>query len=174
MSVQRFRRELSYEAWANREVLRHFLRESSPPPSAVQWFAHVLGAQSEWLARLHGTQSALPVWPQLTLDELEVSLARLDADWTRFLERLAPAELARTIHYTNSKGATHVSRVEDVLTHVLLHGAYHRGQIASALREAGLTPPQTDYIHATRSGLLELEPGAQPGPALPRPSARPT
>ena len=55
----------------------------------------------------------------------------------------------------NSKGQSWTSRVEDVLTHVLLHGAYHRGQIASALREAGLTPPYTDYIHATRSGRIE-------------------
>jgi uncharacterized damage-inducible protein DinB len=154
MSVQRFRRELSYEVWANHEVLRLLLRESSPPASAVSWFAHVLGAQSEWLARLHGAKSELAVWPQLTLDELEASLTRLGADWTRFLERLAPAELERVIAYTNSKGQAHRSRVEDVLTHVLLHGAYHRGQIASALREAGLTPPQTDYIHATRSGLV--------------------
>lgn len=154
MSVQRFRRELSYDVWANRVVLRHLQRESSPPASAVRWFAHVLGAQSEWLARLHATQSELAVWPRLTLDELEASLVRLDGDWIRFLETLSPAELQRTIHYTNSKGQAHASLVEDVLTHVLLHGAYHRGQIASALREAGLTPPLTDYIHATRSGLF--------------------
>lgn len=155
MSVQRFRRELSYDVWANREVLRHLQRECSPPANAVHWFAHVLGAQSVWLARLRGTPSALAVWPQLTLDELETSLAGLGADWTQLLERLTPGELERTITYTNSKGQGHGSRVEDVLVHVLLHGAYHRGQIASALREAGLTPPLTDYIHATRSGLLE-------------------
>ena len=155
MSVERFRRELTYDDWANREVLRHLQRESSPPASCVTWFAHVLGAQSEWLARLEGKKSELAVWPRLTLDELEGCLARLQADWTHFLEHLDPAELARTIAYTNSKGQAWSSRVEDVLTHVLLHGAYHRGQIASALREAGLTPPYTDYIHATRSGILD-------------------
>jgi uncharacterized damage-inducible protein DinB len=155
MSVERFRRELAYDDWANREVLRHLQRESSPPASCVGWFAHVLGAQSEWLARLQGTRSALAVWPKQTLDELEPCLARLHDDWTRFLERLGPNDLARSIAYTNSKGARWESRVEDVLTHVLLHGAYHRGQIASALREAGLTPPYTDYIHATRTGQVE-------------------
>lgn len=155
MSVERFRRELGYDDWANREVLRHLQRESSPPASCVSWFAHILGAQSEWLARLRGTKSELAVWPRLTLDELEPSLARLRGEWTRHLERLGPNELARSISYTNSKGTPWQSRVEDVLTHVLLHGAYHRGQIASAMREAGLTPPYTDYIHATRSGLVE-------------------
>lgn len=155
MSLERFRREFAYDAWANAEVLRHLQRESSPPASCVAWFAHVLGAQSEWLARLTGARSDLGVWPRLTLDELEPVLARLRADWTAYLERLGPTELARTVSYVNTKGQSWDSRQEDVLSHVLLHGAHHRGQIASALREAGLTPPTTDYIHAARKGLLE-------------------
>ncbi len=154
MSLERFRREFSYDEWANKEVLRHLQRESSPPPSCVGWFAHVLGAQAEWLARLEGRKSELPVWPKLLPDELEAVLARLHAERTRYLERLAPADLQRSIAYVNSKGQSWTSRVEDVLSHVLLHGAYHRGQIASAMREAGLTPPYTDYIHATRAGLV--------------------
>jgi len=155
MSVERFRRELAYDDWANREVLRHLQRESSPPASCVGWFGHVLGAQSEWLARLQGRKSELAVWPRLTLDELEPSLARLRREWSSFLDRLGPNDLGHTIAYTNSKGERWESRVEDVLTHLLLHGAYHRGQIASGLREAGLTPPYTDYIHATRTGHVE-------------------
>ena len=154
-AVDRFQRELDYDDWANREVLRHLQRESSPPATCVGWLAHVLGAQSEWLARLAGGTSTLPVWPKLTLDELESQLARLRSDWHRYLGGLAPDGLERSITYVNSKGESWTSRVEDVLTHVLMHGAYHRGQIASALREAGLTPPYTDYIHAARSGRIE-------------------
>lgn len=155
MSKQRFRRAFDYDAWANREVLRHLQRESSPPASCTAWFAHVLGAQSVWLARLEGAASELPVWPKLTLDELEPCLGRLHESWAHYLERLELAALARSIAYTNSKGQPWTSRVEDVLEHVLLHGAHHRGQIASAMREAGLTPPCTDYIHAARSGVLD-------------------
>jgi uncharacterized damage-inducible protein DinB len=155
MSVERFRRELSYDDWANREVLRHLQRESSPPARCVERLAHVLGTQSEWLARLQGKRSELAVWPRLTLDEIEEALRRLRSGWTQVLERLGPEDLEHTIAYTNSKGQPWTSRVGDVLAHVVLHGAYHRGQIASDLREAGLTPPCTDYIHATRTGLLE-------------------
>lgn len=155
MSLERFRREFSYDDWANREVLRHLQRESSPPASCVGWFAHILGAQAEWLARLEGAKSELPVWPKLMADELEPVLVRLRGQRVHYLERLTPAELGRTVAYVNSKGQPWTSRVEDVLAHVLLHGAYHRGQIASALREAGLTPPCTDYIHAARSGFVQ-------------------
>lgn len=155
MSVQRFRRELCYDDWANREVLRHLQRESSPPASCVGWFGHVLGAQSEWLARLQDRKSELAVWPRLTLDELEPSLARLRREWSSFLERLGPNDLGRSIAYTNSKGERWESRVEDVLTHVLMHSAYHRGQIALEMRAAGLQPAYTDFIHGVRQGLVE-------------------
>ena len=42
----------------------------------------------------------------------------------------------------------------DILTHVTMHGAYHRAQIAAAVRESGGEPAYTDFIHAARQGLL--------------------
>jgi uncharacterized damage-inducible protein DinB len=42
-----------------------------------------------------------------------------------------------------------------VLLHVVSHGAYHRGQIASDLRNSGGEPVLTDFIHWVRS--LESE-----------------
>jgi uncharacterized damage-inducible protein DinB len=45
--------------------------------------------------------------------------------------------------------------VEEILTHVVIHSAYHRGQIASDVRAAGGVPAYTDYIHAVRQGLIE-------------------
>jgi uncharacterized damage-inducible protein DinB len=154
MSVERLQRDFRYDDWANREVLRHLVRDSAPPARALAWLAHVLGTQAEWHARLTGTKSELAVWPALTPDECEDVLPRLRASWTRYLEDLTPATLGRTIEYVNSKGQRWTSRVEDVLAHVILHGAYHRGQIACELRAVGLTPPYTDYVHATRSGAV--------------------
>jgi uncharacterized damage-inducible protein DinB len=40
--------------------------------------------------------------------------------------------------------------VEDVLLHVALHGSYHRGQIAAAVRAAGGEPVNTDFVTWTR------------------------
>ena len=55
---------------------------------------------------------------------------------------------------TNSKGEPWTSRVGTILTHVVLHGCHHRGQIASSLAAAEVTPPDVDYVHAVRSALL--------------------
>jgi uncharacterized damage-inducible protein DinB len=154
MNLERYRHEMGYDAWANREVLRHLMRDSLPPPRCVRWLAHVVGAQYEWLARLEGGANGTGVWPSFTPDEIETALADLTACWSEWLERLTPERLDTSIEYVNTAGKRWTSRVDDVLTHVLLHGAYHRGQIAACLREEGLTPPATDYIHATRGGLL--------------------
>jgi len=47
------------------------------------------------------------------------------------------------------------SRVEDILTHVLFHSAYHRGQIALQMRASALEPAYTDFIHAVRQGFVK-------------------
>ena len=59
------------------------------------------------------------------------------------------------VGYRNSLGEYWTSTVGDILTHVAMHGAYHRAQIAAALRESGCTPAYTDFIHAARQGLIE-------------------
>jgi uncharacterized damage-inducible protein DinB len=57
--------------------------------------------------------------------------------------------------YTNSKGEPWESQVDDILTHLVVHGGYHRGQIAAELRAHGVAPPYTDFIQATRTGALD-------------------
>jgi uncharacterized damage-inducible protein DinB len=69
--------------------------------------------------------------------------------------QLPPASLDGKVEYRNSKGEPWSSRVEDMLTHVLFHSAYHRGQIALQMRAAGNEPAYTDFIHAVRNGFVE-------------------
>jgi uncharacterized damage-inducible protein DinB len=56
------------------------------------------------------------------------------------------------VHYRNSAGNEFDNTVRDILTHVALHGQYHRGQIARAMRAAGREPVYTDYIGFIRKG----------------------
>lgn len=63
--------------------------------------------------------------------------------------------LAAEVSYKNTVGESWTSRTDDVFTHVLMHSAYHRGQVASDLRGAGFTPAHTDFILAIRKGLVK-------------------
>lgn len=75
--------------------------------------------------------------------------------WRDYLGKLSSAGLSETVPYKNSKGEPWSSTVQDILTHVILHSAYHRGQIASQMRAGGDQPAYTDFIHAARQGLIE-------------------
>jgi len=71
------------------------------------------------------------------------------------VKRIAHIFLAEAVDYKNSKGEPWRNRVEDVLTHVIMHSAYHRGQIAMEMRAAGMEPAYTDFIHAVRQEIVQ-------------------
>ncbi|MGZ4779129.1 MAG: DinB family protein [Thermoanaerobaculia bacterium] len=138
-----------YDDWANREEVE-YLRNTSNA-TALRLFGHIIGSQWLWYGRLRGEASRAEVWPDLSLDDCVRSLDLLGSFWTEYL---AGAPLEEKVTYENSKGETWTSRVEDVLTHVVMHGAYHRGQIATVLRGSGEEPAYTDYIHCTRNRFV--------------------
>lgn len=117
--------------------------------------AHVVAAQYVWFDRLTQQQQRFPVWPKFTLAECEAEATKLAALWTEYLNELTDDQLAVPVTYKNTIGEAWSSRVDDVLTHVLMHSSYHRGQIASDTRDAGLTPRTTDFIHAIRQGFVK-------------------
>jgi uncharacterized damage-inducible protein DinB len=149
------RRQFAYDDWANREVLAGFKASTRPAARPLQLLAHILSAEQLWLQRLRQQPPSFPVWPDFSLDECAQHINELAKLWREYLAQLSPAELSETIPYKNSKGEPWSSSVEDVLTHVMLHSAYHRGQIASLMRAGGDAPAYTDFIHAVRQGLIE-------------------
>ena len=71
--------------------------------------------------------------------------------YAAYIEELAEARLTAVIRYRNSQGDEFANTVLDILTHVVIHGAYHRGQIAKAIGKAGGKSVNTDYIIFARS-----------------------
>jgi len=120
----------------------------------MRLLAHGIGAQMLWLDRLQNRSSQIPVWPDLSLTDCAAKLNESEAGWRAYLEGLSDNVLTAPCNYTNSKGEVWENSVLDVLSHVLLHSAYHRGQIALEVRRSGQTPASTDYIHAVRQGFL--------------------
>lgn len=153
--LRRHRRLFAYEDWANREALASLAAAAAPPPRSVKFLAHIAGASRLWLGRLEHAQMPAAVWPDLDLARCAEDLQDLARLWTAYLEKLTPEGLDETVSYVNSKGEPWSSRVEDILTHVVLHSSYHRGQIAADTRASGRTPAYTDYIHAVRQGFAE-------------------
>ncbi len=153
--LEHLRRQFTYDEWANRQVLTGLKASASPQLRPLQLLAHILSAERLWLERLRKQPQSLPVWPDLTLHQCEGQIADVAPLWRDFLSQLPPVGLIETVVYKNTKGEPWTSTVEDIVTHVLLHSAYHRGQIASLVRASGEQPAYTDFIHAVRQGLIE-------------------
>lgn len=151
---ERLGRLFRYDEWANRETLASLEAIEDVPAKSLEIFAHIVGAGRLWHGRLTRREPS-QVWPRWTLPECRKKLDELSGLWRSYLGELTDEKLRDTVAYVNSKGEPWMSAVEDVLTHVVLHSAHHRGQIASGLRAAGHTPAYTDYIHAVRQGLLK-------------------
>jgi uncharacterized damage-inducible protein DinB len=121
--------------------------QGSTDERSVTRFAHLLAAEQVWLTRLQETpDQAMAIWPELTIAECQ-SLAISNRDAYRsYLAALDDELLVRSVVYYNSKGIAFETARHDILTHVALHGSYHRGQIALSLRDAKGEPLNTDYI----------------------------
>jgi len=145
----------SYDDWANREVLASLEALESPPERSGKLLAHILSAERLWLERLLAQKQTLPVWPLLTLKDCKSELDQLHERWKNYLTSLGEAGLSDSCTYKNTRGDTFTSKKQDILLHVIMHSAYHRGQIAADVRAAGFTPAYTDLIHAVRQGFVE-------------------
>jgi uncharacterized damage-inducible protein DinB len=144
-------RLIRYDGWANRETLDS-IPQGNTPPRSLRWMNHIVAVELLWVSRMTGKRAPLPVWPDLSLEDCAHHLNGASGE---LRESITYQPLSQPITYTNSKGEAWTSTVEDILTHVVIHSAYHRGQIASDLRTAGHEPAYTDYIHAMRQRLLE-------------------
>jgi uncharacterized damage-inducible protein DinB len=157
MDGRDFVRMFAYDAWANVECLKALRKGGAGAGSSViiGRMAHILSAEKLWLERILRARQSMAVWPGGTLEECETLAEEVASSWKDYLAGLAEGGLEEMVEYKNSKGEAWRSRAEDVLTHVIMHSAYHRGQIALEMRAAGMEPAYTDFIHAARQGLVD-------------------
>ena len=145
-----FTRLFNHLEWADTRVLENLRSARNPQKKNLELYSHILGSEHVWLARISGAPPRAAVWPNLTLDECDqLSKENINA-YHVLMSRVTPDMLMTPITYKNSAGDQFTSTIEDILTHVALHGVYHRGQIAAAVRASGDTPVATDYIAFVR------------------------
>ena len=71
----------------------------------------------------------------------------MDKAWAIYARGLTEPALDRVLAYKATEGLDRALPVRDILTHVVNHSTYHRGQIARLIAECGVKPAVTDYIH---------------------------
>jgi uncharacterized damage-inducible protein DinB len=148
------RRQFVYDAWANGEVLASIRMSARVSERSLQLMAHIFAAERLWLERIRQQPQSTAVWPKADLDLCTARAREMPELWREYLNTVSDDDLSQLVSYKNSKGESWQSTVGDILTHVILHSAYHRGQIASHMREQGQAPAYTDFIHGVRQGMV--------------------
>ncbi len=148
----KYHKLFDYDYWANSETLASLRTVPSGTEKPRKTFNHVIGAQRIWMARFENPAPPLAQpWPDLTLEECASAIEDLHRRWKDVLDNVTPEKLAGDLAYRNLKGNEYKTPIQDVLMHLVLHSAYHRGQIAAAVREAGGKPAPTDYVVFVRA-----------------------
>jgi uncharacterized damage-inducible protein DinB len=151
-------KHLKFNVWANTktaEVLRevadeiYFRENQSSFSSIAKTVLHMWGAQFIWFTRMEGV--SLGASPNIGVTDKVVALDGLvksSEDIQKFIESKDEAFLSSTYAYKNLKGDLFEDSYEETLFHVVNHSTYHRGQIITMLRQAGIeNVVSTDLIH---------------------------
>jgi len=139
-------RLMAHMAWADQLVLGSLERSAEPNPDSLELLAHILAAEHVWISRLLRKPAEFPTWPSLSKAECARLAERNGRELSDYLGTRTERDLDEEVTYVNSAGKQFTSRADDILLQIFLHGTYHRGQIARALRIAGQEPIPTDYI----------------------------
>jgi uncharacterized damage-inducible protein DinB len=121
--------------------------------SMLDTLNHVYLGELVWLRRVHGTRNtqlvdlAAPAdtnalahaWPEVHRMWLDWAGSRSAEDWNEIST------------YRISTGVEFGLPYSQIVLHLVNHGSYHRGQVATMLRQSGVTPPGTDLIRFYRT-----------------------
>jgi uncharacterized damage-inducible protein DinB len=132
--------------WANQRILET-LQNSEENKQANNLFSHILHAENVWYTRLKGADSShLPIWSEVSIESCVEMVNQNHHNYDELFSTLSNSELDQLVSYKNSNGTEFDNSIRDILTHVALHGQYHRGQINQLLRAADKEPISVDYI----------------------------
>jgi uncharacterized damage-inducible protein DinB len=117
--------------------------------SVLDTLVHLHFAEWIWHQRWQGrSPSAGPDSSHLTsVAALRDAWHPLEAQIRAFVASLGPAGLERVIDYKTMNGQPGRAPYWQMIVHLVNHGGYHRGQVATMLRQLGARPAQsTDMI----------------------------
>ena len=145
--LQAYERDCSASVLASLDSVPDDRRTDAPGIRAFALAAHIQAARLLWLSRLAGTPAPDRIFfDRAELGEIERMTADADAGWDRFVDNLSIEELGSIARYTSQAGNAHECTAADIITHVINHGTYHRGQIAMLVAQASGEPAVSDFI----------------------------
>lgn len=146
-----------YNFWANERFHETLLPQPaellqlhivSTFASIQETMKHLYDAETAWWLRLNDPASSYNFKDPFpgSFAELLHAHASRSKQWVDYIESSDEKTLKGEFLYMRA-GVEMRSRIHDMLVHLFNHGTYHRGQLVTMMRQAGITElPATDYI----------------------------
>lgn len=147
-----------FKAWSNAELFTALAtvdatKHQTERHTAIRLMNHIHTVDQIFVANLQANTHAFnatntPETP--SLDELTAAVQATDAWYVKFVENATVEALARPIEFTFTDGSLARMTVEEMLMHVITHGAYHRGAVGRIISQIGTPPPRdlyTRFLH---------------------------
>jgi uncharacterized damage-inducible protein DinB len=86
------------------------------------------------------------------LGELQFAVAEADAWFESYVSKCSDEVLSETITFRFTDGDAGTMTREEMLLHVITHGAYHRGNVGQVLKSIAVAPPRdlyTKFLHVS-------------------------
>jgi uncharacterized damage-inducible protein DinB len=152
---------LSYQAWANRELLDQLgaldpITHQAELTVALRLMnhCHVVARifESHLIGAPHGFSADNTVETP-TLADLRIGVPETDRWYLDYIGRVSTADLAAPIAFTFTDGDRGFMTREEMVTHVVTHGGYHRGEIGQILKRLQIPVPWDTfavYLHRSQ------------------------
>ena len=148
---------LDYHQWANNQLLDRLTELPSDLficdlnsvfPTISDTFGHIYMVDKLWLHRMQNGDFALTPKTFENISQVRSAFELLYIDINQFIKSV---DLSKIINYKNSKGHEFNNSVFEIVQHLVYHGNYHRGNIASMIRNSGNRGIETDFIMYLRN-----------------------
>lgn len=152
----------AYNIWADTLVLARLRQlpqelltkeNGSSFGSIYKTLVHMMEAESIWWQRLKLQEHVqLPEKDmEENLEELAQKFLTLSRQWYEWIKNSNEKNITHVFGYQNTHKEYFKQPVNEMLMHLFNHQTYHRGQIITMLRQAGVSKiPKTDFIVFTR------------------------
>lgn len=150
--MKTIRRMMDHMYWADGRILDALEESKTKDKDLLKLARHIAVAERVWLTRLQGKSSVqYSLWEEAEdLTAIRAMFEENAVQYREYIEGLEESTLDEMVDYANQSGVPFRTLARDILSQVLLHGQYHRGQINRALRLEASEPVQVDYITFAR------------------------
>ena len=154
---------LAQKTWANNELFNQLATVTAPEHAsalhgAIRMLNHIYVVDRIFRAHLlgepHGyTATNTDATPEL--GELQFAVAETDAWYEQYAAKITNEQLKESITFQFTDGDAGRMTREEMLAHIITHGAYHRGNVGQILKSIEVAAPRdllTKFLHVREPG----------------------